>query len=291
MLFRSAKDNNDNVFRVTLHPEYTYTDFVGQLLPHSDDNKNVDYKFTPGVFTNALIQAKNHSDNKIYLVLEEMSRANVAAVFGDLFQLLDRKNGSSEYAINNEEIAKKVYEDPKHKIIIPSNLTILGTVNTSDQNVFVMDTAFKRRFDWKYVSTNAGADSEDFKNKNNPKINIGDDTIVAWKSLYQALNRFIVGELGLSEDKQIGPYFIKFEGANPATAHELVRDKLLQYLWEDINSAAVEMYTSSNRLFEDKDKISSFSDLYNKFGKKEKVFSDSFIKSLGVSDVGNSSED
>lgn len=289
--YDAAKDNNDNVFRVTLHPEYTYTDFVGQLLPHSDDQKNVNYQFTPGIFTNVLKQAEDHKDEKIYLVLEEMSRANVAAVFGDLFQLLDRKNGSSEYAINNEEIAKIVYKDPKHKVIIPSNMTILGTVNTSDQNVFVMDTAFKRRFDWKYISTDAGADSDDFKNNNNPKINIGDDTIVTWKTLYQALNRFIVGDLGLSEDKQIGPYFIKFEGADPATAHELVRDKLLQYLWEDINSTAMEMYTSSNRLFEDRDKISSFSDLYNKFGKKEKVFSDSFIKSLGVSDIENSSED
>lgn len=289
--YDAAKDNNDNIFRVTLHPEYTYTDFVGQLLPHSDDQKNVNYQFTPGIFTNALKQAEDHKDEKIYLVLEEMSRANVAAVFGDLFQLLDRKNGSSEYAINNEEIAKIVYKDPKHKVIIPSNMTILGTVNTSDQNVFVMDTAFKRRFDWKYVSTDAGADSEDFKNKNNPKIDIGDGIDASWKDLYQALNRFIVGDLGLSEDKQIGPYFIKFEGADSDTSHELIKDKLLQYLWEDINSAAMEMYTSSNRLFEDRDKISSFSDLYNKFDKKEKVFSDSFIKSLGVSDIENSSED
>lgn len=285
-----ASAQNDNVFRVTLHPEYAYSDFVGQLLPYND-NGHVDYRFIPGIFTNALSQAYWHPDKDVFLVLEEMSRANVAAVFGDLFQLLDRKNGSSEYAINNEEIAKIVYKDPKHKVIIPSNMTIFGTVNTSDQNVFVMDTAFKRRFDWKYISTDAGADSDDFKNNNNPKINIGDDTIVTWKTLYQALNRFIVGDLGLSEDKQIGPYFIKFEDADPATAHELVRDKLLQYLWEDINSTAMEMYTSSNRLFEDRDKISSFSDLYNKFGKKEKVFSDSFIKSLGVSDIENSSED
>lgn len=280
--YNAGDDNNDNVFRVTLHPEYTYSDFVGQLLPHSDDSGKVDYRFIPGIFTNALKQAIQNPDKHVYLVLEEMSRANVAAVFGDLFQLLDRKNGSSEYAINNDQIAKIVYGDSTHKVTIPGNMTLFGTVNTSDQNVFVMDTAFKRRFDWRYVSTNAGADTEAFKSENNPEINIGDGVTVNWKKLYQTLNQFIVGNLGLSEDKQIGPYFIKFEGASSEGAHRLVRDKLLQYLWEDINSSAMEMYTSNDNLFEGKDKIPSFSSLYEKFDRKEKIFSNIFIKLLGV---------
>lgn len=275
--YDAGEGNNDNVFRVTLHPEYSYSDFVGQLLPYSDESGKIDYQFIPGVFTNALNQAIQNPNDHIYLVLEEMSRANVAAVFGDLFQLLDRKNGSSEYAINNDDIARTVYGDPKHKIAIPGNMTIFGTVNTSDQNVFVMDTAFKRRFDWRYVSTDAGADTEAFNSENNPEINIGDNIVISWKKLYQTLNRFIVGDLELSEDKQIGPYFIKFEGADSEVSHNLIRDKLLQYLWEDINLASTEMYGSNENLFEDKETIPSFSALYEKFDRKEKVFSNTFI--------------
>src|SRR5699024_3268814 len=97
--YGSDKDN-DYVFRVTLHPEYTYTDFVGQILPSTDMDGKVRYDFTPNVFTLALKSAYENPDKEIYLILEEMSRANVAAVFGDLFQLLDRKKGgASEYSI------------------------------------------------------------------------------------------------------------------------------------------------------------------------------------------------
>lgn len=285
-----AGTGNKNVFRVTLHPEYTYSDFVGQLLPYSDNSGHVDYRFIPGIFTNALSRAYHNPSKNIYLILEEMSRANVAAVFGDLFQLLDRKNGVSEYGINNSDIAKVVYGNPEHTVVIPSNMTIFGTVNTSDQNVFVMDTAFKRRFDWKYVSTNAGSDSDDFNKNNNPKINLGDNLFWNWRQLYQALNKFIVGDLGLSEDKQIGPYFIKFEGADEAKAHDLIKDKLLQYLWEDVSSTASEMYSSNVEIFKKKSIIPSFSSLYEKFDNNEQVFSNEFLHTLGVENEDNSTE-
>lgn len=286
-----ASKGNDNVFRVTLYPEYSYSDFVGQLLPYADNDEKVSYKFIPGIFTNALARAKEKPDKDVYLVLEEMSRANVAAVFGDLFQLLDRKDGTSEYGINNSDIAKIVYDDPNHPVIIPSNMTIFGTVNTSDQNVFVMDTAFKRRFNWRYISTDDGADSDDFQQNNNPEINIGNNVKVSWKKLYQALNKFIVGPLGLSEDKQIGPYFIKFENSQEDNVRHLVKDKLLQYLWEDINSAATEMYSSKEGLFEKESVIPSFSSLYTRFEDGKQVFSNSFLDTLGEPHEENPVED
>lgn len=273
----SEKNESKYVFRVTLHPEYTYSDFVGQVLPYTNGDK-VSYEFIPNIFTIALKQAYENPTKKVYLVLEEMSRANVAAVFGDLFQLLDRDHGSSEYSINNTDIANVVYQNPTHPVAIPSNMSIIGTVNTSDQNVFVMDTAFKRRFNWKYISTNEGVKNN--INFINPEIKI-DNKVgnVDWKTLYQALNEFIVENLNLSEDKQIGPYFIKFEDGDPKKAHDLVKDKLLQYLWEDINSAA---YNTSDSLFREKKDVPSFSTLYEKFDEGIPVFSESFLTTLGA---------
>lgn len=297
------KKENTNTFRVTLHPEYTYSDFVGQLLPVSkkandgNDKYTVSYEFVPGIFTIALKEAINNPDRSVYLILEELSRANVAAVFGDLFQLLDRKNGISEYPIDNPDISKIVYgkantdQDTYKKIYIPNNLSILATVNTSDQNVYPMDTAFKRRFEWRYVSTDYGSNSEDFKDNNNPTIDVGNNIRVTWDNLYKGLNSFIVGELGLNEDKQIGPYFIKFEGANGDKAHDLVKDKLLQYLWEDINKVANTMSGTGYSLFLGKQTIPSFSELYTRFSDRKQVFSDIFLDKLGVQNDSKSLTD
>ena len=297
------KKENTNTFRVTLHPEYTYSDFVGQLLPVSkkandgNDKYTVSYEFVPGIFTIALKEAINNPDRSVYLILEELSRANVAAVFGDLFQLLDRKNGISEYPIDNPDISKIVYgkantdQDTYKKIYIPNNLSILATVNTSDQNVYPMDTAFKRRFEWRYVSTDYGSNSEDFKDNNNPTIDVGNNIRVTWDNLYKGLNSFIVGELGLNEDKQIGPYFIKFEGANGDKAHDLVKDKLLQYLWEDINKVANTMSGTGSSLFLGKQTIPSFSELYTRFSDRKQVFSDIFLDKLGVQNDSKSLTD
>lgn len=297
------KKENTNTFRVTLHPEYTYSDFVGQLLPVSkkandgNDKYTVSYEFVPGIFTIALKEAINNPDRSVYLILEELSRANVAAVFGDLFQLLDRKNGISEYPIDNPDISKIVYgkantdQDTYKKIYIPNNLSILATVNTSDQNVYPMDTAFKRRFEWRYVSTDYGSNSEDFKDNNNPTIDVGNNIRVTWDNLYKGLNSFIVGELGLNEDKQIGPYFIKFEGANGDKAHDLLKDKLLQYLWEDINKVANTMSGTGSSLFLGKQTIPSFSELYTRFSDRKQVFSDIFLDKLGVQNDSKSLTD
>ena len=136
------------VERLVFHPDYTYSDFIGQILPAVDDNGQVSYKFTAGPFTNILREAYNHPTTEYILIIEEINRGNAPAIFGEVFQLLDRKVeyrevdddgfpiGTSEYGITNANIAKIVYGDEKHKVRIPSNLSIIGTMNTSDQNVF-----------------------------------------------------------------------------------------------------------------------------------------------------------
>ena len=214
------------------------------------------------------------------MVLEELSRANVAAVFGDLFQLLDRTNGRSDYSITNSLIANYVYRSitdsqeidfSERKIYLPTNLVIIGTVNTNDQNVFVMDTAFKRRFEWEYVSTDPvyGKNGEEI---NNPSIEYKKDSSVKWWDFYLSINYYITAIMNLSEDKQIGQFFIKFEN-DSSRNQSMLQNKLLQYLWEDVQKA-----TYGKDLFASQ--ISSFSELYRKFGDGENVFSDDFLELL-----------
>jgi hypothetical protein len=231
------EDDNPYVFRTTFHPEYSYNDFVGQIMPVVKE-KEITYDFTPGIFTQALEKAINYDKKDVYLVLEEMSRANVAAIFGDIFQLLDRKDGVSEYKVNHDLISKEIYKTRK-KIFLPKNLHIIGTVNTSDQNVYVMDTAFKRRFNFEYMSLKPVSKdgvylnqySMSFMNSNKTQIDCN------WIEFYQVLNRFIVKELKLSEDKQVGQFFIKF-GLNANQNNKAINNKLLQYLWQDIHLAS-----------------------------------------------------
>ena len=142
-----------------------------------------------------------------------MSRADISSVFGDLFQLLDRNSkGESEYSINNSLVANEVFEDSKTPIFIPYNLFIIGTANLNDQNVNVIDTAFKRRFEFNYVGVKVIPDINDYKFTLNKS---GNNLEISWLNLIKVLNEFIVtseeyGGLGLSEDKQVGQFFIKF---------------------------------------------------------------------------------
>lgn len=270
-------DSNDSqyVFRTTFHPEYTYSDFVGQIMPVVNED-SVSYEFSEGVFTRALKKALEvQPDSKpVFLVLEELSRANVSSIFGDLFQLLDRVNGVSEYAINQPSLAQVVYgEDIKdRKIYLPDNLFIYGSVNTNDQNVFAMDTAFKRRFEWEYISTTPK------NNENNPTLQIKVDDQntkdIEWHEFYMTLNKFITNELQLSEDKQLGQFFIKFATYNQDDVKNKIKNKLLQYLWEDVQKSVF----NNIRLFDDD--IYNFSDLYTRYDNDEQIFSESFINLL-----------
>jgi 5-methylcytosine-specific restriction protein B len=293
--------NKNKIFRVTIHPEYTYSDFVGQILPEENPTTRIlEFPFKKGPFTQALIEAHNDSNQDVYLVLEELSRGNVAAIFGDIFQLLDRNEYFiSKYPIRNKNIADQIVHLRSNEIVLPSNFNIICTVNVNDQNVFPMDTAFKRRFEWIYVSSKPAVDEQGniLTKLNNPKIIVSTDSnsenniITSWQSFYTALNIFITDKergLGKSEDKQLGQFFIDFGSSITDNSHSTdatlaadaqviinnkIKNKLLLYLWQDVQGSS--SLNTSAKLFARE--IRSFDDLYSKYG-NDKVFSDSFVE-------------
>ena len=206
------------VERLVFHPDYTNADFVGQILPVVDPvDKQVTYEFTPGPFTNILRAAYLNPCQKYVLIIEEINRGNAPAIFGDIFQLLDRTveektvdgvtypAGTSEYGITNENVARVVYGDGGHKVRIPSNLSILGTMNTSDQNVFTLDTAFQRRWRMRLIENNF----------NNVRTSLANarilDTQITWRNFCETINGIIVSnkaKMASAEDKRLGVYFI-----------------------------------------------------------------------------------
>lgn len=206
------------VERLVFHPDYTYSDFIGQILPVVASDGQVSYEFTPGPFTNILKAAYIHPMLEYILVIEEINRGNAPAIFGEVFQLLDRKVeksdinddgypiGTSEYGITNANIAKIVYGNPAHKVRIPSNLSIIGTMNTSDQNVFTLDTAFQRRWEMRLIENNF--DNVDSKLAKAEIL----DTGISWKVFCTEINEIIVGNnvrMSSSEDKRLGAYFVR----------------------------------------------------------------------------------
>lgn len=234
----------DNCIRTTFFQDYTNTDFVGQILPVVDGEK-VTYNFNPGPFSLALEKAIRTPNEKVALVIEELNRGSAASIFGDIFQLLDRKNGVSEYSIINVNIINYLKEkfDGEYTfkdIRLPSNLSIFATMNTSDQNVFTLDTAFKRR--WKFKKLiNKFEENHSFKSKYIPgPIGKADFT---WEEVVNAINEYILEVAdGLnSEDKQIGVYFIDEKGMREEKAKistneeiETFAYKVFEYLWDDV---------------------------------------------------------
>ena len=271
-------DSNPFVLRTTIHGEYSHFDFVGNVMPISKHGV-VGYEFTEGIFTTALIRAMLYKGNDVYLILEEMSRGDIASIFGDVFQLLDRnEQGVSEYRIDNSLISDELVQngaksEGDDKIYLPSNLHIIGTVNTSDQNVNVLDTAFKRRFSFVYESVKPSYNTENGEILNSVTFNLGGKEF-EWNQFYLAVNQFIVSNLGLSEDKQLGQFFVKFnEGVD---VKETIKNKVLHYLWEDVQNASMSDEAS---IFNND--IRAFSILYDKFDQgtsASEIFSDAFLE-------------
>lgn len=223
--------------RVVFHPDYMYSDFVGQILPRVEKdeagNDRLKYIFTPGPFTKMLKKAENDPENYYYLVIEELNRGNAPAIFGEIFQLLDRKDedefpaeevGESEYGISNYEVAKEVYKDEKHPVRIPSNMYILATMNTADQNVFTLDTAFQRRWNMRQIENN-------FEKSSHSKDIIA-GTKVSWGAFATVINDMVIDinvDMASSEDKRLGTYFAKKKELEVSRFPE----KVLKYLWDD----------------------------------------------------------
>lgn len=274
----------DNKKRILFYPDYSYSDFVGQIRPVSK-NGNISYDFVPGPFAEILKSALNDKDNNYFLIIEEINRGNAPAIFGDMFQLLDRLdevgNENSEYPIynydvlsyingNDNELAKDKKDWEIKEVFIPNNLTILATMNTSDQNVFTLDAAFKRR--WNMQRINNEDRSEDLK------LTWFNNKTISWNDFRNKLNNVIKNlQDGFNlEDKLLGGYFIK---ASEAEKTELWASKILMYLWNDVvkydktnlfNSEyktlddLLNAFTSGKNIFN-----SSNSDLYNLFEIKD----------------------
>lgn len=280
--------DDENIIHTIFHPEYKYGDFMGKLLPHTE-NGNITYKYYTGAFMKALAKAyqnildnilakkdnpeHNDNPNNVFLIIDEINRGNSSAIFGSVFQLLDRDdNGCSSYAINISDLEfealldeigfvkeetivnniKKIdykYEElnlndiecsndikcsndtecsndikcclKNKKIKIPSNLFIVATMNTSDESIFYMDSAFKRRWDWEYVPVDG----------NIAKFG-GEMDEKQWEKFRKNLNEFIKNNsnyIRKVEDKLIGKYFIK----KPIT-YEKLQNKLLFFLWDSV---------------------------------------------------------
>ena len=252
---------NQQVFRTTFHPDYDYAQFVGAYKPKKDGNA-ITYSFVPQVFAKAYatawkqylqrdsrdsigaspLQNDSGKDIQVYLVIEEINRGNCAQIFGDIFQLLDRDGeGFSQYSIDadcdfatwlkEDSILKTVWSDYETKVgdgklKLPPNLNILATMNTSDQSLFPMDSAFKRRFDWEYVPI-----SFDGKEAANYQIDI-DGSQYSWQNFVEAVNDKIL-DLTESEDKQLGEFFIKPDSGN-IISKERFLGKVMFYLWNEV---------------------------------------------------------
>lgn len=283
-------------FRTTFHPDTDYASFVGCYKPQKEPKKeggHITYSFVPQVFTkaylaawNAYLSAKDKPAEPVYLVIEEINRGNCAQIFGDIFQLLDRENGFSEYPIDvdsdlAEYIENHITERDKYcekikeleeqssqkdgeifsKIALPANLSILATMNTSDQSLFPMDSAFKRRFDWEYVPICfEGKPAAAYEIENVTTPNGGKKT---WQPFVEQVNEKIKKCLA-SEDKQIGEFFVKADSSDTITGNQFI-SKVLFYLWQEVFKDEPD---NENNIFREKDengqtKTFTFQDLFN----------------------------
>ena len=205
---------------------------VGEAYLACSNESRIIYSFVPQAFLNAYIQAYKKSEEKVYLIIEEINRGNCAQIFGDLFQLLDRDvNGKSEYGIKADADLKSFLEEElgednpgikDGELCLPSNLYIYATMNTSDQSLFPIDSAFKRRWDWEY---------EPIKYKNTDWKIVIDGTEYSWTSFQRKVNDKILSATS-SEDKMLGDYFV-----NPSDGiitDKVLLNKILFYLWNDV---------------------------------------------------------
>ena len=236
--------NGGEFERVTFHPDYSYAHFVGTYKPVSNESGEISYEYVPGPFMRTYVAAmkSSNSDNpKPYLlIIEEINRANVAGVFGDVFQLLDRNaENISEYPIQTSEdmrkfLSKELGGDSTlyTEIKIPDNMFIWATMNSADQGVYPMDTAFKRRWNFTYLGIN---DNEEGILEREVSLGRGEYArTVKWNELRKAINIELLEECKVNEDKLLGPYFVaKNCLENNEKFVEVFKNKIIMYLFDD----------------------------------------------------------
>ena len=305
---RALNVPKENIFRTTFHPDSDFSTFVGAYKPtmkkqyrydgkvkakyYEDDDlagakkdeviidKVIQYDFVPQTFIKAYVRAYQ-TNNNVYLIIEEINRGNCAQIFGDLFQLLDRdENGVSEYTIKADADIRAYLEDvlgcdsegiKDGELCLPSNLYIYATMNTSDQSLFPIDSAFKRRWDWEY---------EPIKYKNADWVIEINGNQFSWTSFQKEVNNRIF-ESTNSEDKMLGDFFVKpYDGI---ITEKLLLNKVLFYLWNDVCK------DGDGDIFKTEDnKDVKFSDLY---GENGTVMLLSMMKHLNVELLSESDVD
>lgn len=259
--------------RLVFHPDYCNADFIGQILPKRKKG-SIAYEFTPGPFTRILWQAYHHPEDEYYLIIEEINRGNAAAIFGDLFQLLDRITsekdiskaspeydiGWSKYSVTNEyinnylrsnrEYGSESYTEDHHNdnvkinnkitltsntgIRLPPNLSILATMNTSDQNVFTLDNAFQRRWDMVLVSNKLKESDDQYKLNINCTLNKEN---CSWGKFREIANNYITdmnNSVSSMDDCQLGAYFITPKNSDAEVSAKDFACKVIKYLWDDV---------------------------------------------------------
>lgn len=297
LLNEDAKKYFENNYeRVTFHPNYMYGNFIGTFKPFpvklEDGNETIMYKYIPGILLRLLIKAIKDPYTKYLLVIEEINRANTAAVFGDFFQLLDRNsNDESEYEIavsedlklylekqfdknNLTENEKRYLGENLDKITLPPNFYIWATMNSTDQGVMPLDTAFKRRWEFEYIGINDAYDkSKDENGKSefdtyNFKAN--ENELANWNDFRIKINE-ILSKCHVPEDKLLGPYFISksiLESGDPDKIRNAIKNKVLMYLYEDAGKQ------HRRKIFKE-GKWETYSKLCEAFDKNcEKIFND-----------------
>jgi 5-methylcytosine-specific restriction endonuclease McrBC GTP-binding regulatory subunit McrB len=296
--------DTDKVFKTVFHPEYKYGDFMGRLIPLTDETGQVRYEYQAGHFLKALAKAyqcwleKGDEEAKpVALVIDEINRGNSSAIFGTVFQLLDRDDdGWSSYqldlsAVERDRLLKEMgYKPDKNdeyngkptryiryikdndntqtenfvgvddkclvangKIKLPPNLSIFATMNTSDESIYYMDSAFKRRWDWEFVPVEGELTIPDGNAFN---------TEAEWKEFVIKLNGFIKSNskhIRKIEDKLIGHYFLKA----PYT-YDKIQSKLMFFLWDSVFSHDKAPLNDKLELKKDEDKLVTFGDFANK---------------------------
>lgn len=278
-----------NMRRVTFYPDYTYSQFVGGFKPYSEVvlpegrpasemASRIEYRFVPGPFLETYMDACRKPEENFLLIIEEINRANPAAVFGDIFQLLDRKaDGESEYSVAtpfemrnylevflpagiSQQIDIKTKESPydrlkreSARLSLPPNMYIWATMNSADQGVFPMDTAFKRRWDFRYMDIDGGADVIADK-----VVSVAGSSIV-WDKLRRAINNLMT-DSKINEDKLLGPFFVSPAALNDERFIDVFKDKVLLYLYEDAGKMKRKMLFA--------DEKATYSKLCNQFKDK-----------------------
>lgn len=274
----------DNIKRVTFYDGYTYGQFVGAYKPvmykNDNDKKEIGYEFVAGPLLQKILNAYKYPEQNFIIVIEEINRAKADRVFGDIFQLLDRNSeGESEYSIALSREQENYFEENldeiryletivrKKGLYLPNNLYIWATMNSADQGVYPMDTAFKRRWSFKYTPLN------DLKTEYKIRV---DGELYNW-DIYRNLLNDTLGENGITEDRLIAPFFLKDEDFDQVTKElkeEIYLNKFLMYLFEDILKHNKRLKTL---IFDDKNL--SFYKIFSNI-KNNNIYSKDFKSSL-----------